>query len=440
MDAAKAPEWSIKTKLAAALVATTVLFLLVVIAITVVIQPQKQDERHIAEELGSNIEPLVRTETHISKTQTQLNRYFADGGAIAREDFREEVADTENEFIEDLEAEYGDSDRRRQVEEAQAAWNKGIVIADKIVEEDEPSGRPELAARLDRANRYFERSIEKIEEAKRAGQEEVSKSRFNANKNAGANTAKLAGIIIFGMICAYGATETVKKIVRPIHQLTEDADRIGEGVYTRPVSVDDGEEIREIAEAFNIMTKRFQESTERLEDMSKHDSLTGLNNRRECITRLEGELERALRYGSFVSLIIVDIDGFKEVNEKYGHASGDEIIIDMAKLILDAVRSIDVVARFGGQEYTVILPQATKESAVEVAERIRERVAENEIVLRTTNETLKLYVSLGVAVAPQDARDADGLLKCVDTALRKAKEAGKNRVETFHGPKRRESA
>lgn len=168
--------------------------------------------------------------------------------------------------------------------------------------------------------------------------------------------------------------------------------------------------------------------SEELEELSFSDPLTGLYNRRYFESRLGEELARANKTGQPLSLMMLDIDYFKQYNDTHGHVRGDEVLKGVAALIKQACRATDVVCRYGGEEFAAILPAIAGDSAVIVAERVRGSVEEFEFQGRETQPRGRLTISIGIAVHPTDATEADALLHLADQALYRAKDAGRNAV------------
>ncbi|HLB95073.1 MAG TPA: diguanylate cyclase [Nitrospiria bacterium] len=181
-----------------------------------------------------------------------------------------------------------------------------------------------------------------------------------------------------------------------------------------------------------IERSKFYHKTEELKKISITDSLTGLLNRRYFQERMAEEIERSRRHHLPLSLIMMDIDNFKSVNDTYGHLVGDEALKITARAIRNCVRTIDVAARYGGEEFTVILPQTAKSDATVIAERICSEVSRLDFPFEQAARKLSFSVSLGLATFPDDAEALDDLIRNTDIALYQAKAQGKNRVVIYN--------
>ncbi|MGI8674306.1 MAG: diguanylate cyclase [Thermoleophilaceae bacterium] len=159
------------------------------------------------------------------------------------------------------------------------------------------------------------------------------------------------------------------------------------------------------------------------------DELTGLHNARQFHRTLTAEIERSHRFRNDVGLVIMDLDDFKQVNDGFGHQQGDLVLVEVARVIETQSRDIDEVARYGGEELAVILPQADSEGAAVGAERLRQAVNELQIPRLDGVGTLSVTASFGAASLLDSATDKDGLIAAADAALYRSKRAGKNRVE-----------
>ncbi len=173
---------------------------------------------------------------------------------------------------------------------------------------------------------------------------------------------------------------------------------------------------------------------EEADHFSKCDSLTGLYNRGYFEESLSGEISRARRYDTEFSILFMDLDDFKNINDSMGHLAGDFVLKKVANLIINEKREEDVAARYGGEELVIILPETNKVNTIIKAERIRKKIQDMPLVFNGM-ET-KITISGGVATFPQDAKEANELINCADQALYRAKSEGKNRICLFSTDKR----
>lgn len=166
---------------------------------------------------------------------------------------------------------------------------------------------------------------------------------------------------------------------------------------------------------------------ERLRVEATHDSLTGLLNRMAILENLDRELARATRKGGPVSLVMADIDHFKIINDTYGHLVGDAVLREVAERIQKAVRSYDVVGRYGGEEFLIVSPGCSGEEAAKQSERIREALSAQPLCL--PDHSIQTTMSFGIAMCGTNAADAQELLRLADESLYLAKRGGRDRVE-----------
>jgi diguanylate cyclase (GGDEF)-like protein/PAS domain S-box-containing protein len=187
-----------------------------------------------------------------------------------------------------------------------------------------------------------------------------------------------------------------------------------------------GEEWYAVGSLRDITRRKRDEA--RLKELATTDGLTGLNNRRHFMELAGMHLEQAGRYSKPFSLITLDVDYFKSVNDTYGHDAGDRVLTTLSRLCEDACRKVDVVGRLGGEEFAVAMPETGPEEARRAAERLRRVMAEAEVDVR--GGKIGFTVSLGVASLSPEIESLEQLLKSADEALYRAKQGGRNRVET----------
>ncbi len=180
----------------------------------------------------------------------------------------------------------------------------------------------------------------------------------------------------------------------------------------------------------------FQDVTEQklredqLYQRATRDALSGLFNRGHFMEQATLEIDRARRFAEPFSVIIIDIDHFKKINDTYGHEVGDKAIAVLAHTLAKDVRKIDICGRIGGEEFALALPRANKEPAMEFAQRLRRRIAEQRVVINPGKE-IGFTASLGVASLRSTTRDLAELMRNADAALYRAKREGRNRVEAW---------
>jgi len=165
---------------------------------------------------------------------------------------------------------------------------------------------------------------------------------------------------------------------------------------------------------------------EQIRHMAFVDGLTGVYNRRYFEQRVLEELERASRYAGGLAVLMLDIDHFKNVNDEFGHLLGDEVLRQVSAILTRQLRKIDVVCRYGGEEFAILVPQTTGERAWGAAEKLRRAVE----AWSFPGVPRPVTVSIGVADFPQNGATRDELVKAADSALYAAKQAGRNRVLT----------
>jgi diguanylate cyclase (GGDEF)-like protein len=170
------------------------------------------------------------------------------------------------------------------------------------------------------------------------------------------------------------------------------------------------------------LIKRLDEARQTIEKIAITDQLTEVFNRRHIMTRFEEEFEKFKRLKKKVSCIMADIDNFKAINDSYGHQVGDQVLKEISHRIRNTVRAYDILGRYGGEEFLIIMPDTSLEDARELAERIRTRVKEE------TVNNVSLTLSLGVVCVEESDRSVDDIIRRADQNLYKAKKGGKDRV------------
>ncbi len=168
---------------------------------------------------------------------------------------------------------------------------------------------------------------------------------------------------------------------------------------------------------------------EHLNELAAMDRMTGLRNRQEFMTLADAEWERSKRYGRLLSLLMFDIDHFKSINDHFGHAVGDEVIIRIAKVCTEHKRTSDIVGRLGGEEFAVLLPETCLSDTCMVAEHLRDRISKETFTIG--DNEIKVTISVGISEASYGSSCKDFIGQS-DVAMYEAKNAGRNRVRVFN--------
>jgi diguanylate cyclase (GGDEF)-like protein len=186
-------------------------------------------------------------------------------------------------------------------------------------------------------------------------------------------------------------------------------------------------QLQTINEKPETLNRGKEELLEEIEKVARTDDLTGLNNRRGLMEEVEHEFERPRRYDEPLSLLLLDLDHFKHVNDAYGHRADDEVLRVLGELLIEETRTSDVAGRYGGEEFAVLLPHTSRDEATELASRILEALRSR--VFGDDGEQFRVTCSIGVAERLEGDESEERMLTRADEALYRAKEAGRNTVE-----------
>jgi diguanylate cyclase len=258
------------------------------------------------------------------------------------------------------------------------------------------------------------------------------------------------------LVLAYPVSHWLSaRISRPINDLVELMDRVArEGAYSTRAQGRGPEEVCRLGGAFNHMleqieareqalernkfelesriaerTAELQTKQAELEILARTDGLTGLNNRRHFMEQVGHEFRRTQRQERPLSIVMIDLDHFKQVNDTYGHQVGDRVLAGVARVLRDTIRATDLVGRFGGEEFVLALPETDAADAHDLAKRLCQAVREWAYEPASELPILHTSCSLGVATWwPGSADSLEEILRRADTALYRAKEQGRNRV------------
>lgn len=231
-------------------------------------------------------------------------------------------------------------------------------------------------------------------------------------------------IAVLMMAAAYIGRRLVRWALRPLSDLEEPLTRLANGETDVTVKTSGDKEIAKIGMALNTTINALKERDETLLRIANHDSLTGLANRKYFVEQLEREIGRIAGNGSSSALFFFDLDRFKFINDTYGHAAGDRLLIQIAKLLSQRTRGKDLAARFGGDEFTLLAYNINQKGAQELAEAFIQLM--REFVFYEAGEMLKIHFSIGVSMIDDGSLSSHDYLKEADAAVHEAKSSGRN--------------
>jgi len=245
--------------------------------------------------------------------------------------------------------------------------------------------------------------------------------------------------LTFAGIFLVPALLLARALVLPLEELSKVSRGIREGQPGLQVGSRIGGELGEFIATFNSMSATLKESleeitakSEEMRVMSITDPLTGRYNRRYIEDYLNRELKLASRTGDPLTILMIDLDHFKEYNDTHGHIAGDMVLKELGEVFVATVRKTDIVARYGGEEWIICLSHTGREGGAKTAEKLR-KATEGHLFTLKEQET-RVTISIGVATAPEDGDDYSDIIEAADSAMYIAKSGGRNRVQIFTGP------
>lgn len=390
----------------------------------------------VVEEASKELAVVLRLHIQVQRASLFIHDYLIRGHSDpeARDFFLQGSQELDRSFQDTARAPFGLAEEQALIRAAQAEWQWTKDAVEKILKAPNRLADATAAQEMDRLDVHIDRSLELLSQVQTLAQLEMDERLTGAY----GVRRKVLYVIITVFALGLGAAVLVgslltRSILHPLRILERGADCIGAGDLSHRVSLAAHDEVGQLARTFNVMAERLAKSQSALEELSTRDALTGLHNYREFHRRLTEEEERSRRYGRPFSLLMLDIDYFKTVNDTHGHLAGDEALRAIAACIGREIRPVDLVARYGGEEFALILPETTSIGALATAERIRGIIAAHPIPL-PSGQTVSLTVSIGVASYPEDAESGEKLIDATDHALYMAKSKGRDSVCCSGGP------
>jgi len=374
----------------------------------------------------NQIIPAQRLRILIWEVMVPVDEFVEEGNPVHRAAYRTLRAQIETDFANLDETMKDELAVQALLQRARVEWTAADRYANELISVQmqrgdaratETMGRfhGELAAASDKLALVLDRIRRDIESDHAAASLFFERSVWLAGIAGAVSLLSVAlGVFVIGRILAAS-----------VDRLVQGANRFAEGDRSHRIEVKLPPELHRVAEEFNHMIGRIHESEEILSDLAHRDGLTGLSNRRAFDGDLQEMWARAERFGEQCTLLAIDIDHFKRVNDTYGHAAGDDVLRVFAKTMIGNIRPFDRVYRVGGEEFAVLLPKTDSVAAREAAERLRRAIEATPICFKDTE--IGVTISIGIA-STLDVLEQSALVEAADAALYRAKIGGRNRI------------
>jgi diguanylate cyclase (GGDEF)-like protein len=382
----------------------------------------------VVEEVADEMHPVMQLQTMIQDSAMPLHDYLMHGSQSERELFFLKSQEVDSHFDKVLDSAF---ELPEELELVTAAHREWIIFRDEtseLLNLSNPVGDQNAIDKMEELDVRLAKMVNFLDKNHAVIIRELNNHREHSHRVKEMVILLNAGIFIVGLGLAVAAAVLLSRaIVSPVGVLKKAAKNFGDGDLSARVNLDKEDELGSLARAFNVMAEKLACSQEALKKMATHDALTDLYNHREFYLRMKEEIERSQRYGHVFSILIVDIDNFKDINDTLGHQAGDKALQSIASILGKEARPVDVVARYGGDEFAIILPETLEVNAVNMAERIRGAIEKHSIMFNG-EENHQFTVSVGVASYPEDGKSESEIVATADEALYTAKNEGRNRV------------
>jgi len=420
---------SLKKKIVITITGMTILIWSLAIGVFLITKDLSDTHEHVVHEFREEIMPIAQIGSMMTELSTNMNNYVLIGDKESIRSISRWSKEIDVVFDEVLSVEFGSNRHKDKIVKAKVLWGQVRESHARLGKIKKPVGSREAREEVELAHSLIGDIRASLRDANSHGLKEINEGKEKALAIKDRNDLFLALILPLSIAIMVGTGLVINRsILEPLKALGEVVQRIGDGDYSGTVVRPTQDEVGQLSRTFNRMAKSIDSYNAQLHELAIHDRLTKVLNRHEFHKRLEAQIEETAQSRASFSLLMLDIDHFKKVNDKYGHMIGDKALTEIAAVLRESVRSIDIVARYGGEEFVVILPGATRENTFEAAERIRRLIEEHEIEINV-GQTIRVTISIGVARHPNDARTGDELVKKADQALYRAKGCGRNCVQ-----------
>ncbi len=314
---------------------------------------------------------------------------------------------------------------------ARDKWTQARKAGDAIMQIRDPVSSPEAARQMEQFDLIIDNAIAILSDLYQSIYQETARSHDKLHE---IESGAVLMVVVLGalalILVAFASVLLGKSFFPPIRNMLAGLQLFGQGRLEHRIDSAMPKEFEELASGINSMAGKLEQIHIELKKAAIYDQLTGCFNRRQLDQDIIKLFSQSRRTGESLSLLMLDLDLFKQVNDTYGHAAGDEVLRSFAKVISKQLRQYEVFYRFGGEEFIIILPAAEEADAVRLAERIRASIADMPVDVGN-EQPIRITASIGVVSYPRSATSVKDLFEMADQALYAAKENGRNCVHAY---------
>ncbi len=373
-------------------------------------------------EVRDELMPVIELQTLLLKVVMPPNDYLIHGNPEERINFLRLAKDVNKALAELDVMDFGEEQERAALSRVRNLWTHAHDLGNEIFEISYPPEDLRAAGhRMERFDKVVDDAIVELDQLHRYVIDELGEHVERVERTKiDASVTTLVTFAIAILIAVIGGLMLARTILNPLRTLDEGVSQLREGHLDHRVTLPSNDELGKLGQTLNAMATR-------IEKLATRDELTGLYVRREFNRFFREEISRTERSGRPFSLLMVDVDHFKDINDRYGHRAGDRVLRTLALILNRDMRAVDRVARIGGEEFAIIMPDTQADAAMQTAERIRSMAVAKK-VHTPEGHMMSTTISMGVATFPQHGDSMEALVEAADQALYRAKAAGRNCV------------
>lgn len=383
----------------------------------------------VIEDPYTEVSEVARTQVAVSTALMAPNDYLIHGHKEEIENFTHLAKRVDDLFVQLIRDAEKTDKQLPFILSAKDNWVIGKEQALALLKLRNPVGNRQAGIDMERMDRQFDRIFADLENANQLSNSAAKEELLKAKSLRDDVILKVWLVLVLGLtIAAIVGWALLNSTVIPIQKLHRVVQQFGRGQLDKRVEIHGGDEVGKLASAFNDMASQVQIITETLTNESTHDALTGVLNRREFERQFQKIIQHSIRHNRPLTVAMMDLDHFKQINDTFGHQVGDEYLKVLCKVIETNLRPGDIFARYGGEEFVAILPESDSLGARRVAERMRLLAAG--AGLKRNGQLVSTTISIGLSSFPADGATLSDLMAAADRALYGAKAAGRDRVES----------